>query len=337
MAVLLTWEPTDVELDRMRQTWPDASSVVRMGELTPAELDGLLPEVDVMVGYMRTIPGDRLADATGLRLIHVLGHGVDGLLTPDVKTQVRERGIQVARSNPCAIPMAEFVLMAMIALTRRTVRLHNSLVERGDWSTELTARRAEGVLGGELYGATLGLVGYGNIAGEIHTRAAAFGMRVGTVVRRPDAVADSGLDFVSDWRDLDDFLGRCDYVALCIPLTDQTRHLVDAGRIAAMKQGAYLVNISRGALVDEDALYDGLASGRLAGAALDTFESEDTKGKRGYPSRRPLHEYNTLLTPHYSGATAQSRDRALATVGDNLGRLQRGEPLRNLVRLAEGF
>lgn len=337
MVVLLTWQPTAVELDLVERSWPADGEILRMHDLTPAELDAALPKVDVMVGYMRTIPKDLLPKAERLRLVHVLGHGVDALLTDEVVAGLRERGVLVARSNPCAIPMAEFVLMAMIALTRRAVRLHNALSRDGDWSTALAARRAEGVLGGELHGSTLGLVGYGNIAREVHVRAAAFGMRVTAVMRRPELADGAGLDVVRPWHELDAFLGECDYVVPCIPLTAHTRHLFDVNRIAAMKQGSYLVNVSRGSLVDEDALYDALGSGHLAGAALDVFEREDVEGRNGYPSRRPLHAYNTILTPHYSGATAEARQRALTTVGDNLRRLAGGEELRNLVRLDEGY
>ncbi|MPZ87494.1 MAG: hypothetical protein GEU81_05345 [Nitriliruptorales bacterium] len=97
------------------------------------------------------------------------------------------------------------------------------------------------------------------------------------------------------------------------------------------------MNISRGKLINEDDLYDALASGKLAGAALDVFEVEAPPGQRSAPSRRPLQEFNVILTPHYSGATAESRKRAIRTVGDNIRRLRSGEPLRNLAEFDRGF
>ena len=98
-----------------------------------------------------------------------------------------------------------------------------------------------------------------------------------------------------------------------------------------------MINVSRGALVEEEALYEGLRSGRLGGAALDVFTSEDTVGRHGYPAGRPLHQFNTVLTPHYSGATAEARVRALTTVGENLRNLWAGRPLRNAAELDRGF
>lgn len=337
MTVLLTWVPTEAEHALIGDTWPDDGRVVVMDDLTSEELDALLPDVEVMVGYMRTIPRDRLPEATGLQMVHVLGHGVDQLLTEQVVPLLRERGVVVARSNPCAIPIAEFVVMNMIALSRRLVRMHSALVERGDWSNDLVARRGQGVLGGELHGATLGIIGYGNIGREIHSRVETFGMRVGALARRPAELADAGLEFVHQWEDMTAFLGRCDHVVLTIPLTPQTRGLIGSEQVEAMRAGAYLHNVSRGALVDEDALFDGLSSGHLAGAALDVFPSEDTVGRTGYPASRALHQFNTLLTPHYSGATAEARRRALTTVADNLRRLRAGETVVNQAQLDRGF
>lgn len=337
MSILVTWEPTDAEWQIIRDTWPDDTGVLALAELSDDELAAALPEVEVMVGYMRTIPKPLLATAPALRLVHVLGHGVDQLLSPEVADVLRARDILLARSNPATINIAEFIIMQMIALSRRVVGMHNRLVMHGDWSTEAKAKRGAGSLGGELYESTLGLIGYGNIAREVHTRAAAFGMEVGALARSVERHADRGLDFIHPWDDIDAFLGRCDYVVVTLPLTPGTTDLIDAGRLKAMKDGAYIVNVSRGRIIDEEALYEALAEGRLAGAALDVFDVEETKGWHGYPTPRPLHQFNVILTPHYAGATAEARRRALSTVGDNVRRLRRGEPLRNLAALDKGF
>jgi len=337
MTVLLTWVTTDAERTLIRDTWPDDDQVVAMDELTDDELGALLPDVTVMVGYMRTIPRHRLSEATGLRMVHLLGHGVDQLLTEEVVELLRDRGVVVARSNPCAIPIAEFVVMNMIALSRRVLSMHTALAGRGDWSNDLVARRGQGVLGGELHGATLGIIGYGNIGREIHSRVTAFGMRVRAVARRPNDLTDAGLEYVHPWADMSAFLGRCEHIVLTLPLTAQTRGLIGREQVQAMRPGSFLYNVSRGALVDEDALFDGLSSGHLAGAALDVFASEDTVGRTGYPFSRPLHQFNTVLTPHYSGATAEARRRALTTVGENLRRLRAGQPVSNQAGLDRGF
>jgi phosphoglycerate dehydrogenase-like enzyme len=270
-----------------------------------------------------------------LRLIQILGHGADGVLRS--AGLIQERGIIVARANPGDITIAEFLLGNMIALSRRIVPMHVRLAHHGDWSEEIKARRGEGSLGGELYGSTLGLIGFGGIARELAVRADAMGMKVGLLSRQPERHKESGLEFVVDWREIDSFLGRCDYVVLALPLTEDTRGLIDAGRLQAMRRGAYLLNISRGALVDEDALCDALVDGHLAGAALDVFESEDRSGPRRYPLPRPVHDLNVILTPHYASGTVEARWRALRTVGENLRRMLSGEPLANVVDVAKGY
>lgn len=344
MQVLLTFQPASEDWPIIEGSWPaEVTPVMRRpspaaggtaGVPGPVALVDEVDEVGALVGHMRGAQLELVRRATRLRLIHTLGHGVDALLAAECRELLRSRDILVARANPASITIAEFTIMNMIALSRRLISVHTALVQRGDWSTELKARRSTGVLGGELYGKVLGLVGYGNIGHEIHVRARAFGMTVGALVRRPHAGA--GLDFQCE--DVAGFLGRCDYVVLCAPLTPATRHLIDAGRIALMRDGAYVLNVSRGPLIDEGAVHDALRSGKLAGAALDVWDVEERGGPlAGYPSAYTFHDLNVVMTPHYSGATRESRERAFTAVGRNLRRLLDGEPLHDVVDLDRGF
>jgi phosphoglycerate dehydrogenase-like enzyme len=337
MAVLLTWTPTAPEMQQIEATWPPELERYILDELTEQQRDEVLPRVEIIVGYMRSVTTDLLRGVPNLRLVHVLGHGVDGLFTPENVALLKERGAQVARSNPSSENIAEFVIMKMIAISRRVMQMHNRLVIFGDWSNDLVARRGEGVLGGELYRSTLGLIGYGNISQEIHKRARAFDMSVGALVRTPSRYAQNELEFVLPFEEIEDFLSRCDYVVLSLPLTEATTHMMNRRTFAAMKQGSYIVNISRGAIIDEEALHEALESGQLAGAALDVFESEERGFKAGYPTPRPIHHYNVLLTPHYAGATKEARGRGLANVGDNIRRLMQGHELRNAAEYERGF
>jgi phosphoglycerate dehydrogenase-like enzyme len=105
-----------------------------------------------------------------------------------------------------------------------------------------------------------------------------------------------------------------------------------------MKDGAYIVNISRGPIIDLEALYEALKSGKLAGAAIDVWESEEEKTRLShYPLDRPIHQYNVIMTPHYSGLTKENRLRAIAIAGENIRRLIQGEPLKNLADLSKGY
>jgi phosphoglycerate dehydrogenase-like enzyme len=333
MDVLLLWPAVRSELELIEEEWPSWVVPHVRNELSQAQYGSLLATVEVIVGQMGSIPVGDLDRTRRLRLIHTLGHGTDGFLTPEIVATLRERSVAVATSNSSAVPLAEFAIMAMTVLARRVIPLQRALVASGDWSVDLWARRSEGFLGGELHGSVLGILGYGNIGRELHSRAATFGMRVIALSRDPGRLAAAGLDRVVGWDELGGFLGGCDHVVLSVPLTQETRHLIDRSAVQSMRHGAYLINLSRGAVVDEEAVWQALDSGQLGGAALDVFESEDSRGRTGYPTDRPLHAYNTLLTPHYAGSTAEARQRALQLVGRNLEALRSDGPIENSIEL----
>lgn len=334
--VLVGWKATLEEMAIMKECWPEEADRLLPDPARPEDLRRLAPEIDAVVGG---ISRDLLAQATRLKLIHTLGHGVEGLIAPGIREILLERKVIVARANPAAINIAEFVLMSMVALSRRVFKMHEALAYQGSWSDERKAGRMGGSLGGELYGSTLGILGFGTIGQEIARRANAFGMSVGALVRRPERLDKRahGLAFTAAVPEIDPFLGRCDYVVIGLPLTPQTRDLINHQRCRAMKHGAYLINISRGPLIVEEALWEALRSGKLAGAALDVWRVEEERAPHGYPCPFPLHQYNVIMTPHYCGATRQSRERAIVKAGENLRRFLSGEPLQDVADLEEGF
>ena len=131
---------------------------------------------------------------------------------------------------------------------------------------------------------------------------------------------------------LDEALGRADHVCLTVPLTRETHHLIDARRLARLRAGAFLYNISRGAVIDEAALVDALRAGKLAGAGLDVFEEEPL------PATSPLWDLdNVILTPHVAGVTPLYYERTAAMFADNLERFLAGQPLRNRFDPARGY
>jgi phosphoglycerate dehydrogenase-like enzyme len=336
--VLLTWAVSDPEWDVIGREWPAVNAVVAHDQDT-AVLEGQTERAEVMVGLMRAVTPRMLESASRLRLVHVLGHGVDGLLTSEAVKILEARDVAVARANPAATAIAEYVIMTMVALSRRLVLVHDSLARHGSWSPDLRRRRPFGSLGGELFGATLGVVGFGPIAQETARRALAFGMRVVTHTRRPEAVEASGVPVSRAFgpEECEDFFREVDHLVLAAPLTETTRGIVDRRSLALMKHGSYLVNISRGPMLDERAVYEALQSGRLAGAAFDVWTSEESGRQSGYPSELPLHQFNVLMTPHYAALTREARERALRVVGENVRRLQHDEPLLNLVDLQRGY
>jgi len=193
----------------------------------------------------------------------------------------------------------------------------------GDAERDLRAGRwpAWGInqyLGQDVHGATLGLVGYGRIGQAVARRGAGFGMRVLHHTRR-----DTGQpDYVAD---LDELLARSDIVSLHVPLTPDTRHLIDAARLARLRPSTVLVNTARGPVVDEAALADALEDGRLFAAGLDVYEEEP----RVHP--RLLAAPRTVLLPHIGSASHATRTRMARLACDGVVAVLRGERPPNLV------
>lgn len=333
LKVLLFWNPTEEEFNIIKNQWPKEIEVISRSEIKD---ERSYEEIDVVVGGASK---SLLEKAKKLKLIHALGHGIDFVLAEGILDEIRERKIIVAKANPAAINISEFVIMCMIALSRRVFLMHEALAFHGSWSEERRKDRMKGSLGGELYGSTLGLIGFGAIGKEVYKRAKAFGMRIGACVLHPKKLLRENyqLDIICGTDEIEKVLSRSKYVVLSLPLTHHTYHLMNEDRFNIMQDGSYLINISRGGIVDEKALYQALKSGKLAGAALDVWEVEEKPVIRGYPSEYPLHNFNVIMTPHYSGATKESRERALINIGENLRRFIRGEELLGLADLESGY
>jgi phosphoglycerate dehydrogenase-like enzyme len=185
----------------------------------------------------------------------------------------------------------------------------------------------------EVRGQTLGIVGYGDIGERIAERARGFGLHVLALSRRhAEGRQDPLVDEFLPRERLLDLVSRSDYIAVTLPLTPETRGLIAAREIAAMKPAAVLVNVGRGAVVDERALIQALETRRIRGAALDVFETEPL------PAGHPFYRLeNVLLSPHCADHTATWRDDAVRLFLDNLERFQRGQPLRNVVEKSRGY
>ena len=263
--------------------------------------------------------------APGLRLIQSPGAGVD---TYDA------RGLP-----PCcslcnvyehATPIAEYVLGAMVALTGKWLS-RDRLLRCGIW--EGTARR-EGEPHGELAGGTLGLLGYGTIGRAVAARAAAFGMKVCALRANPFAgPPEPPLAWMGGPGQLRELLDMSDYLVICCPLTPETRGLLDAAKLAWLKPGAYLINVSRAEIVEEQALYAALKLGRLAGAALDVwYRYPQATDERLLPAHAPFHELeNVLMTPHLSAWTHAMLERRWTKIAANLDALAENRPMQYVV------
>lgn len=256
-----------------------------------------------------------------LEWVHVLGAGVEGVLTPEVV----EGPVVVTNSRGANAPaVAEHALAMVLALARG---LHHSLRAQfeGRWARDF--RRPF-----EVAGKTLGVLGYGHIGREVGTRAAALGMRVIAARRQPAPApggpGEAGVAFLP----VDEVLRQADFLVVALPLTPSTRGLLNGEAIARMKPGSFLVNVARGAIVDEEALVRAIEAGHLAGAALDVFETEPL------PPESPLWRLpEVILTAHQAAASPHTMGRAMALFAENLLRFARGEPLLNVVDKRLGY
>jgi phosphoglycerate dehydrogenase-like enzyme len=225
--------------------------------------------------------------------------------------------------------IAEYIIMAWLALHHRFFEISGEFRERGSWRTSWVE---SGAPHGEVRGSTLGIVGYGRVGQEVARRAAPFGCRILAANRTPRE-AGPGVERVFPLAELDRMLPLCDTVALCTALGPETTGLIDARRLALMKPTAFLINIARGQVIDEDAVYAALRDGTIGGAALDVwwqYPSPAEPLRRG--SRHPFHELpNVIVTPHNSGWTQGMVRRRWDEIADNIGRCVRGELLINVV------
>jgi len=254
-----------------------------------------------------------------LRLIQCYTIGFDDV---DLKA-ARERGIPVANNaGVTARSMAEYTIMASIYLLKNIGLAHTEFM-KGNWAQQLLLTPAYNPH--ELGSATLGILGCGNIGLEVAKLARAFGSRILYLKRNrlPEEVEQSlGLEYTS----FEDLLRRSDVLSINLPLTSETRGMMGAAELSNMKQGAVLVNTSRGGIVDEKALADALSSGHLRGAAVDIFENEPN-----ISSCPLLGLWNVLLTPHSSAISSGTMKRSPVMVAENLNRINEGKPPLRIV------
>jgi len=283
---------------------------------TDAETEAQISEAEVIVSWGRLMSPELLAKARRLAWIHVFSAGVDRLLSPAL---LNSPVVLTNSRGAHAIPMAEHVMGMILAFERGLPTLLQQQKERR-WNP-LKLR--------EIYGSTLGLVGYGGIGREVARRARGFGMRIIAVKKHP--APEEGVEIWSLER-LDDLFAASDYIVACIPLTDETHHLIGERQFQAMKPSAYFFNLGRGPVVDEQALIAALREKRLAGAGLDVFETEPL------PADSPLWEIpNVIISPHTSASSPRQQQRVVAGFIENLARYLAGQPLLNVVDKAAGY
>lgn len=312
MAKVLICDPID---ERGIEILKSATEVQVQTGLKEDELIELVPEFDaLMVRSQTKITAGVLQAATKLQIVGRAGVGVDNI---DVAAAT-ERGVIVVNSpGGNTVAVAELTLAMMLDLVRRILPAHESM-KRGEW-------KRSAFLGRQLWGKTLGVVGVGRIGVEVIRRAQSFDMKVLgydpflTTAR----AAQLGIEAVS----IEEILKRADFVSIHTPLTKETKNMINAESIATMKDGAFIINCSRGGIIDEAALYDALKSGKLGGAGLDVFANEPSTDS-------PLRELeNVVLTPHLGASTEEAQVEVAVDVAEQIVEVLSGRPPQSAVNL----
>lgn len=307
------WFPVTTEVDWIVTQYTDNKPDIE-----------LLKDAEVLVGTDFTTEMGEVVSSLKAILVPAAGvDRIDPLAVPD--------GCQVTNAYAHEAPIAEWVMACAVALDHELLKSERTF-RAGSW--EMWPSRHGSYR--ELMGRTFGIIGLGAIGKRVAKLASAYDMNVIAVGRRADQAEEAEALGIGYWHGSDGLkkvMAESDFVLVSTPLNQHTTGLIGEGELSLMKPTAYIINPARGHIIDEDALYEALESGQIAGAAVDTwYEYPVSSDDLPRPSKRPFWELdNVIMTPHHSGATEGTRTRRAKVVAENIDRLNRGEPLLNVV------
>ena len=307
MKILSQVELSDEEIVRLKSALPGLEVVVAPGE--EQELKEVA-DTDIFFGR---IPRSVFIAGKKLKWVQVFGAGVETLFFPEM---TQSDVILCNTSGAYNQTMADQAFALILGISRGVATSERNRPKR-IWGRTTMLRQ----LGGQ----TLGIIGLGNIGGEIARRGKAFGMKV-IAADIKDMVCPDFVDQLCKLDDLDEILKNADYLVLIVPLTDRTKGMIGAKEISKMKPTAHLINVGRGSLVDESALINALKTGIIAGAGMDVFEKEPLP-----PDSELWDMENVVMTPHIGGLSPETRAISFEIFFENFKRFVKGEPFRNVV------
>jgi D-3-phosphoglycerate dehydrogenase len=272
-------------------------------------------DANVIVSGLRHVTRRVILSAPRLKGVVAYGVGSDHI---DVAAATEKQVYVTNTPGVNSISVAEFAFGLMLAIARKIPQLNNT-VTVGEWAWL-------DLIGNELWGKTLGIVGLGKVGTHLANLGKGFGMEILSFTHHPsgDRAEKIGVEFV----DLETLLKKADFLVLCCTLNDATRRLIGKRELSLLKPTAYIVNVSRGPIVDENALYKALKDKRIAGAGLDVFEKEPLE-----PNNPLLNLDNVVLTSHMAGISEESIKRISLTVAEEAIRILTGKEPRYLVNL----
>jgi len=290
-------------------------------DLMPEQLIHIIKDYDALIVRSGTKVTKALIEASNLKVIGRAGVGVDNI---DVDAATSKGIVVINAPEGNMISAAEHTISMMMALSRNIPQANLS-VKRGEW---MRSR----FLGVEVFGKTLGVLGLGRIGAEVAKRMRALGMTV--IAFDPFITVERAKELRVELSSLEDVLRNADFITVHTPLTKDTHHLIGAEEIAKMRDGVRILNVARGGIIDENALYEGLKSGKIAGAALDVFEQEPPI------ESKLLTLDNCIVTPHLGASTIEAQINVAVSIAEQTLTALKGEPVRNAVNVpirAEAF
>jgi phosphoglycerate dehydrogenase-like enzyme len=299
----------------------DASSLVaaelRGDAAAKKKVDALLAETEIIVGFAP--PRDLLKRAPNLKWVQLMSAGADGIARSEIwQSRITITGV----SGIHAIPISEYVLGTMLLFAKQSARSLRTM-QKHQWQ-RFTPQL--------LHGSTVGIIALGHIGREVARLAKAFGMRVLAVDEIRGTRPTRNVDEMLPVTQLRRLLAASDFVVSCVPLTPKTSKLIGEKELRAMKPTAYLINISRGGIVDEDALVRALDEKWIAGAGLDVTTVEPLP-----PDSRLWDFDNIILTPHISGSQENYLMHGISLFCENLKRYLKGKKLINVINRKRGY
>jgi len=323
MRVLLLGQVSTQAEATLRRLLGDAHDLVVEHADTGPAAERAIRDAEVVVAV--ELPADLLRNARRLKLVHVPGAGWDR-----VDVAAIPPGAVLANAYEHEGAIGEFVLLQMLALIRELPLLDRS-ARAGDWSVGRDGPRP---LHRELAGRTVGILGYGRIGREVARLARAFRLRVIAATRTPRQEDAADLDALVPMDRLDWLLEEAQFLVVALPLDAATRGLIGARELGLLGPDGYLVNVARGPIVDEAALYAALRDRTIAGAAIDTwYRYPSEPGTRTPVSDFPFWDLdNVIMTPHVAGLTEPTMARRWQVIADNIQRVARGDTPTTLVQ-----
>jgi phosphoglycerate dehydrogenase-like enzyme len=329
------WSMPEADVERIRALLSPEWELIRVTDEADGSGDGLsrpspsrmeaLRDAEVYCGF--GVPREVFSLSERLRWVHSGAAGVGGSLYPEML----ERDVIFTNSAGVhGVPVAEHAVAMMFYLARALDQVEASRRAGRLWDRDRIARMPSPVA--ELFGSVVGIVGYGGIGREVGRQAKGLGMRVWATRRRPGRELPEHVDRMFGPDGLHEMLAGSDYVVITVPHTRETDGLIGAAELSTMKPSAALINVSRGRVVDEQALIEALRERRIRGAGLDVFREEPL------PPTSPLWDLdNVCLTPHVAGVSPRFWERETELILENLRRYLTGEPLLNLVDKRAGY